>query len=64
MLVSPNEKEYDDLVGIIKGRIEEGNGETIFDVGDTTEGRNRCLSFAKFHHAISIYPHNLFILII
>ncbi|ODM93113.1 GTP-binding protein 1 [Orchesella cincta] len=38
MLVSPNEKEYDDLVSIIKNRVEEGNGETIFDVGDATEG--------------------------
>ncbi|CAL8110227.1 unnamed protein product [Orchesella dallaii] len=38
MLVSPNEKEYDDLVSIIKSRVEEGNGETIFDVGDATEG--------------------------
>lgn len=37
--MSPNEKEYDSLVVIIKNRIEEGNGETIFDVGDTTEGK-------------------------
>lgn len=47
MLVSPNEKEYDDLVGIIKSRIEEGNGETIFDVGDIAEGM-QCRIF-KLH---------------
>lgn len=45
MLVSPNEKEYDDLVAIVKGRIEEGNGETIFDIGDTSEGMHINISF-------------------
>lgn len=43
MLVSPNEKEYDDLVAIIKCRIEEGNGETIFDVGDSSEGMEKII---------------------
>ncbi|CAG7730374.1 unnamed protein product [Allacma fusca] len=37
-LVSPNAEEYDALISVLKDRIEEGNGETIFNVGDTPEG--------------------------
>ena len=32
-LVSPNEKQYDLLQRRLKERLEDGRGETIFDVG-------------------------------
>lgn len=33
MLVSPTEEQYDMLQEKIKERIEDGRGETIFDIG-------------------------------
>lgn len=34
LLVSPTEKEFDELGASLKHRIEEGNGETIFNIQD------------------------------
>lgn len=38
LLVSPSEKEFDELGTLLKTRIEEGNGETIFNVEDNEGG--------------------------
>lgn len=32
-LVSPNNEEYDIIVDIIKERLDEGQGETIYEIG-------------------------------
>lgn len=32
-LVSPNHEEYEYMCDIIKDRIEEGQGETIYEIG-------------------------------
>ncbi|KAJ8318645.1 hypothetical protein KUTeg_003736 [Tegillarca granosa] len=42
-LVSPNNEEYEILMEIVKERIEEGHGETIFELG-TGEGDSPGLS--------------------
>lgn len=32
-LISPNNEEYDIIVDMIKERLDEGQGETIYEVG-------------------------------
>jgi hypothetical protein len=32
-LISPNHEEYEYMCDIIKDRIEEGQGETIYEIG-------------------------------
>jgi hypothetical protein len=39
-LISPDEEEYDELGALLKARIEEGNGETIFNI-ESVEGNNK-----------------------
>jgi len=38
LLISPDEKEFDKITDLVKQRLEEGNGECIFNVGETREG--------------------------
>jgi hypothetical protein len=38
-LVSPNEEEYEEILSDLKIQIEEGHGETIYNVGETVEGK-------------------------
>ncbi len=38
ILVSPNADEYEIIMMDLKTQIDEGHGETIFNVGDATEG--------------------------
>lgn len=32
-LISPNHEEYEYICDLIKDRIEEGHGETIYEIG-------------------------------
>lgn len=42
-LISPNNEEYDIIVDMIKERLDEGQGETIYEVG--TGGEKTVKSF-------------------
>jgi len=39
ILVSPNADEYEIIMMDLKTQIDEGHGETIFNVGDAAEGQ-------------------------
>lgn len=41
-LISPNEKQFDLLQRRLKERLEDGRGETIFDVGVGEGKANLC----------------------
>jgi 2-polyprenyl-3-methyl-5-hydroxy-6-metoxy-1,4-benzoquinol methylase len=45
-LISPNEKQFDLLQQRLKERLEDGRGETIFDIG-IGEGRSLSKSMAS-----------------
>ena len=36
--MSPNEEEYELILADLKAQIEEGHGETIYNIGEATEG--------------------------
>lgn len=52
LFLSTNEAALSNLVGVLKARIEEGHGETVFEVGFENNGDSMTLSKEEWDNAI------------